>query len=126
MSIAEGTVRDRLDEIIDPCSAANGTDLSIVEMGLLEDIDIDGSHVTVSMRLTSPFCMQLPYFVEEIEAEVGAIDEVSTVDLETDNGLDWHSEMMTENAQKQRREREAARRAEYFGDDALEDVTADN
>lgn len=54
---AETTVdrmKDRLNEVIDPCSAGNGTNLSILEMGLLDTIDIDGNDVTVNIHLTSP------------------------------------------------------------------------
>ncbi|WP_226008176.1 metal-sulfur cluster assembly factor [Natrinema salinisoli] len=125
MSPLENRIRDRLDEVIDPCSAANGTNLSIIEMGLLDEIDVDEGHVTVSMRLTTPFCMQLPYFVEEIDERIGAIDEVTSVSLETDEGVDWHTGMMSEEAQTQRRERKAAREAEYF-DETSEDVRADD
>ncbi|WP_222912863.1 iron-sulfur cluster assembly protein [Natrinema sp. SYSU A 869] len=125
MSSLENRIRERLDEVIDPCSAANGTNLSIIEMGLLDEIDVDEGYVTVSMRLTTPFCMQLPYFVEEIDERVSAIDEVVSVTLETDEGVDWHTGMMSEEAQKQRRERKAAREAEYF-DETSEDVRADD
>lgn len=93
-------VRGRLDEIVDPCSAANGTDLSIVEMGLIADIDVVDGDVTVSMRLTSPFCMQRPYFVEEIADRVGDVDWVSSVELETDHGLEWTKEMMSDEASR--------------------------
>jgi len=126
MTALERRIRERLDEVVDPCSAANGTDLSIIEMGLLDGIDVDEGHVTVSMRLTSPFCMQLPYFVEEVDDErVGSIDGVTSVTLETDEGVDWHTGMMTEEARKRRRERKAAREAAYF-DDPTEDVSADD
>lgn len=125
MSVLERRVRERLDEVIDPCSAANGTDLSIIEMGLLDEVDVAGGHVTVSMRLTSPFCMQLPYFVEEVDERVGAIDEVVSVTLETDEGVDWHAGMMTEEAQRRREKRKAARKAEYF-DDTSEEVSVND
>jgi metal-sulfur cluster biosynthetic enzyme len=125
MTALERRIRERLDEVVDPCSAANGTDLSIIEMGLLDGIDVDEGHVTVSMRLTSPFCMQLPYFVEEVDERVGSIDGVTSVTLETDEGVDWHTGMMTEEARKRRRERKAAREAAYF-DDPTEDVSADD
>lgn len=122
MSTLERLVCDRLDEVVDPCSAANGTDLSIIEMGLLDDADIEEGHVTVSMRLTSPFCMQLPYFVKEIEERIGALDEVNAVTLETDEGIDWHAGMMSEEARERRRKRKAARKAEYF-DEPSEEVS---
>ncbi|OLZ39167.1 hypothetical protein A6E15_17300 [Natrinema saccharevitans] len=120
MSALEDRIRERLDEVVDPCSAANGTDLSIIEMGLLDAVDIDEGHVTVSMRLTTPFCMQLPYFVEEIDERVGAIEGVTSVTLETDEGVDWHTGMMAEEAQQQRQKRKAARRAEYFDETAAD------
>lgn len=114
----EAAVRERLDEIVDPCSAANGTDLSIVDMGLLESVDVDGTHVTVSMRLTTPFCMQLPYFVEEVEGRVADLEWVESVELETDDGLQWHAEMMREEARRERQERKAARAEALAADDS--------
>ncbi len=116
MTVARGRVEEQLDEVIDPCSAANGTDLSILEMGLVDDVEVDGSAVTVSLRLTSPFCMQIPYFTEEVEETVGTLEGVSSVSLETDQGTEWHRGMMTESARVRREERKAARAAELEGD----------
>lgn len=111
MTVERGQIEEQLDGIVDPCSAANGTDLSIIEMGLVEDIAVESSHVTVSLRLTSPFCTQIPYFVDEVEARVGDLDGVSSVTLETDQGMAWHQGMMTESARARREERKAARAA---------------
>ncbi|MFB6171300.1 MAG: metal-sulfur cluster assembly factor [Haloarculaceae archaeon] len=127
MTTTEARIHERLDEIVDPCSAANGTDLSIVDMGLVEAVDVEDGRVTVSMRLTSPFCMQIPYFVEEVEDRIGAVDGVTSVELETDEGIDWHADMMTEAARRQRAERKASRASEYFDQEvAVEDVRADD
>ena len=109
MTVERAQIEARLDEIIDPCSAANGTDLGLVEMGLVADVEVESSHVTVSLRLTSPFCTQIPYFVDEIEERVGDLDGVSSVSLETDQGMEWHQGMMTDSARRQREERKAAR-----------------
>ncbi len=109
----EGRIWDRLDEVIDPCSAANGTDLSIVDMGLVDRIDVDGRHVTVSMLLTSPMCLQIPYFMDEIERCVGDLDGIESVTLETDQGFEWHQDMMTDEAKERRRERRRALTREY-------------
>lgn len=102
---AEATVdrvKDRLDEVIDPCSAGNGTNLSIVEMGLLDTIDVDGGDVTVNIHLTSPGCMMIPYFMEEIERRVVALPGVDSVTVETDGGFQWHPDMMTEEAKRRK------------------------
>lgn len=109
MTVDEKQVRERLDEVVDPCSAANGTDLSLVEMGLVADVEVESAHVTVSLRLTSPFCTQIPYFTDEIEERVGELDGVSSVTLETDQGMEWHQGMMADSARARREERKAAR-----------------
>lgn len=112
----EKTVKAALDEVIDPCSAANGTNFSIVDMGLLEDIDIKGDHVTVAMHLTSPECMMIPHFMKEVTDKVGSLDGVGSVDLETDYGFEWTPSMMSEEAQEVRRERMRTRIQQFDGD----------
>jgi metal-sulfur cluster biosynthetic enzyme len=102
-----------LDDVIDPCSAGNGTNISIVEMGLLDSIEIDDGDVTVNMRLTSPGCMMIPYFIDEVDERVGSLDGVESVELETDYGYNWRPSMMSEQGQ---RKREAGRHRRQEGD----------
>ncbi|MDZ7688990.1 MAG: iron-sulfur cluster assembly protein [Halobacteriales archaeon] len=51
-----GEIRDALRDIVDPCSAATGSDLDIVEMGLVESVEVEDDEVIVEMRLTTPAC----------------------------------------------------------------------
>jgi metal-sulfur cluster biosynthetic enzyme len=102
----EDAIRAALDEVIDPCSEANGTDLSVVEMGLVDRVAVDDGSAVVRLRLTSPHCTMLPYFEEEIERRVGALTGVDSVTVEADDGLQWGPELMSDEA----RERRAARR----------------
>lgn len=102
-AVSEADVRAELDEIIDPCSASRGTDHSILEMGLLDSIEIDGEDVTINMRLTSPACFMVPYFIRKTEERVGSLDGVDSIELTTDSGLNWSPDMMSAEA-KQRRE----------------------
>lgn len=97
------TVRDALREVVDPCSAATGSNLDIVEMGLLTSVDITGGDVLVEMRLTTPVCQMVPYFVEEIEDRVEPLPGVESVTVETDSGMEWTEEMMTESGKERRR-----------------------
>jgi metal-sulfur cluster biosynthetic enzyme len=106
-------VRQQLQEIVDPCSAATGSNLDIVEMGLIDSIEIDDSHVDVNMRLTTPACHMVPYFVREVEEYVGELSGIDSVELETDNGLEWTEEMMSEKAKARREELFARQAAEY-------------
>lgn len=97
-------VRRKLREIIDPCCAARGTDNDVIELGLLKSIDIDGTDVTIQMRLTSPACFMVPYFVRETKKRVGGLDGVDSVTLETDAGMEWRPSMMSEDAKRRREE----------------------
>lgn len=109
-------VRSRLRNVIDPCSEANGTNLDVIEMGLVRDVEVEGGRVTVDLRLTSPHCMMVPFFIERIDEEVGEDPAVESVSVTHDAGLEWTPEMITESG-REKRERvqsgmiERARRA---------------
>ena len=45
---------DALREVYDPCCADRG--ISIVDMGVVEDVRLDGSHVDVDLVLTTGWC----------------------------------------------------------------------
>jgi metal-sulfur cluster biosynthetic enzyme len=106
-------VRARLDEIVDPCSAAKGTDLSIVEMGLVEGIEVSDGAVTVHMRLTSPGCTMVPWFHREIDERLEGLSGVESVAVETDSGFAWVPEMMTEEARRAREKHRAELEERY-------------
>lgn len=112
MADLETRVHDRMDRVIDPCSAAQGYDFSVLEMGLLEDISVEDGHVTVSLRLTSPTCMMVDRFLEQIDEAVTPLDGVESVSLDTDDGLSWAPSMMDEAAMDRRRARLADSRAD--------------
>jgi len=100
----EARVRDQLREIVDPCSAATGSNLNIVEMGLVKTVDVSAGNVFIQMRLTTPACHMFPYFYEEIDARVGGLPGVESVDLTVDNGLNWCSEMMSDEAAEKQKQ----------------------
>jgi metal-sulfur cluster biosynthetic enzyme len=102
--VTTDAVREKLREIVDPCSAARGTDNDVISMGLLDSIEIDGTDVTVQMRLTSPTCFMVPYFIRETEERVGGLEGVDSVTLETDAGMEWQPSMMSEDAKRRREE----------------------
>ena len=73
---AEEAVREALGEIVDPCSAANGSNLNIVEMGLVKEVSVSDGEVVVEMRLTTPACHMVPYFIDEAEERLGVLPGV--------------------------------------------------
>ena len=100
--LTEAAVRERLENVIDPCSEANGTDLDVIEMGLLRGIEIDGGDVTVDLRLTSPHCMMVPFFIERIGEEVAELGTVEAVEVTHDAGMEWTPDMITESGRRKR------------------------
>ena len=101
--IERESVIEVLHEIVDPCSAAAGSNIDVVELGLVREVDVTGGMVEIQMRLTTPLCHQVPYFIERAESLVGELPEVQSVTVTTDHGLEWTPEMMSEEAKDRRR-----------------------
>nr|WP_284732056.1 iron-sulfur cluster assembly protein [Halorientalis regularis] len=118
------TVREQLDDIVDPCSEARGTDISIVEMGLLKSIEVSEGHVHIELRITSPSCMMVGYFIEQAEERVGSLDGVEEVTLSTDAGMDWREEMMSDEALQRRHEHQQSLAEQYQQEQADVEVSA--
>lgn len=106
-------VRNCLREIVDPCSAATGSNLNMVEMGLVESIEVEDDHVDVKMHLTTPMCHMIPYFKKEAEKRIGNLNGVESVELTTDDGTKWTEEYMTEAATQKRQAVLDDQRAKY-------------
>lgn len=95
-------VREQLRGVVDPCSAATGSNLDIVEMGMVKSIEVDDGYVDVELHLTTPACHMVAYFIEEVEESVGTLPEVDPVELTPNHGFEWTEEMMTDEAQEKR------------------------
>ena len=115
----------RLDAIKDPCSAATGVPLGLVEMGLVKRLEIgpDGAAM-VELRLTAPFCHMIAYFHREITEGLLMLPGITGITVSTDDGLDWHPELMSPAARAARARiwgagdtaRPAAKAAAQMGD----------
>ena len=93
-------VISRLQKITDPCSAATNVPLSIVEMGMVENVEFASGNVVVALRMTSPLCHALPYFEMEIERVLAGIPGIGTVTCTFDHGGNWQPDNMTAAAQR--------------------------
>lgn len=103
MSIEE-KVEETLREIVDPCAAATGSELNIVEMGLVKSIAVQNGDVTIDMRITTPACHMIAFFHEKIDDRVGGIPDVDSVQVEMDNGFEWTEDFMSEEATERRQQ----------------------
>lgn len=87
-------VRSALGNVVDPCSIATGVPITLEEMGLVQEIEVDGGDVRVVLRLTSPVCWQATNIVAAVEAAVGELPKVDSVTCAVDHGAQWMPEMM--------------------------------
>jgi metal-sulfur cluster biosynthetic enzyme len=98
--VSREQVTEALRKVVDPCSIATGVPIDLVDMGILRDITIDGSHVEVQLRFTSPVCWQASNIITAIESNVMAIEGIDRVTCETRSGAwEWKPEMMAASAQ---------------------------
>ncbi len=75
--VTERDVKKALRGVKDP-----ELNLDLVVLGLIYDVDIEDSHVHVTMSLTSPMCPVAPQIVEDARNAVQAIEGVESADVE--------------------------------------------
>lgn len=87
-----------LDGCYDPCCEER--EISVVDMGLIEEVEVRGSAVEIKMVLTSGWCPFTARMFESIKSEVGALPGVEEVDVEVVWDPAWTPERMSEGAKE--------------------------
>jgi metal-sulfur cluster biosynthetic enzyme len=85
-----------IDTVLDPCSVFNGTRLSLIELGMVEEVTVEEGHVHVLLFLDDPTCLMFFEITRMLKEAVGAIPGVTdvTVDIKADEI--WTEDRMTE------------------------------
>ena len=91
--VTEEQVRQALKNVVDPEIGINVEDL-----GLVYDVEVDGSTVYIDMTLTSPGCPVGPQIIQGVQREVGALEGVEEVDVQLVWSPLWSPDMMSEQA----------------------------
>ena len=102
MVVSQSMVEEVLDTVLDPCSVSAGVPLSIREMGLVRDLQIDDDGtIQVTLRLTSPGCIEgVIKFTHEIERGVGALPGVRKVEVNFFEAIDWSESDISQSGRK--------------------------
>jgi metal-sulfur cluster biosynthetic enzyme len=87
---------DALREVYDPCCADRG--ISIVDMGLVEDVRLEGSHVDVDLVLTTGWCPFVASMSSAIPDRLKRFDGVETVDVKVVWDPVWTMDRLSEEA----------------------------
>jgi metal-sulfur cluster biosynthetic enzyme len=91
-------VMDALREVYDPCCQDRG--ISIVDMGLVEEIRIDGPHVHVGLVLTTGWCPFVANMSTAIPARLEHLDGVERVEVEVLWDPVWTNERLSPRARE--------------------------
>lgn len=82
----EADIRQALKQVIDP-----EVGISVVDLGLIRDISLDGAGVEVRMVLTSPACPLAGYLVEQVRRKVRSVTSGQPVEVVlTDELWSWN------------------------------------
>jgi metal-sulfur cluster biosynthetic enzyme len=92
-ALTEDEVYEVLEEVIDP-----ELGLDFVSLGLVYDVNIEGSEVYVTFTLTTPACPIGPQVSEQMREFVGDLPGVTAVHPKMVFDPAWSPEMMSEDA----------------------------
>ena len=87
---------DALREVYDPCCADRG--VSIVDMGVVEDVRVDGAHVDVALVLTTGWCPFVSSMSTAIPERLQRMDGVETVEVRTVWDPVWTMDRLSDSA----------------------------
>jgi metal-sulfur cluster biosynthetic enzyme len=93
-------IYERLATVYDTCSVFNGTNLNIVEMGLVERVEQDGGSVRVRLLLTDPICLYQFEIRAQIVEKLNALPGIDDVHVEPVAGKLWWPERMAPEARE--------------------------
>ena len=99
--ISEEHIVNALREVYDPCCADRG--ISIVDMGVVEDVRAAGGHVEVDLVLTTGWCPFVANMSTAIPERLRELDGVETVDVKVVWDPVWTEERLSPSAREKLR-----------------------
>jgi metal-sulfur cluster biosynthetic enzyme len=94
--MTKAVLMDALRDVYDPCCADRG--VSIVDMGLVEDLRIDGSHVDVDIVLTTGWCPFVAAMNTAIPDRLKQLDGIEDVDVRVVWDPVWTMDRLSDSA----------------------------
>jgi len=87
---------EALGDVYDPCCADRG--ISIVDMGVVEDVRVDGSRVEVDLVLTTGWCPFVTTMSTAIPDRLRSVEGVEDVDVQVVWDPVWTPDRLSERA----------------------------
>jgi metal-sulfur cluster biosynthetic enzyme len=95
----EAAIIDALGDVHDPCCAERG--LSVIDMGLVEDVRIDGSTVRVDLVLTTGWCPFVASLSATIPGRLRQVGGVENVEVNVLWDPVWTSDRLSPKARRE-------------------------
>ena len=92
------TITAALREVYDPCCADRG--ISIVDMGVVEDVRVTGAHVDVDLVLTNGWCPFVASMSSTIPEALTHLDGVETVEVQVVWDAVWTMDRLSPSARQ--------------------------
>ncbi|MEC9367893.1 MAG: iron-sulfur cluster assembly protein [Pseudomonadota bacterium] len=93
-------IEAQLRKVADPCSLRAQRRLDILSMGLITDLQVDGSSVSMKLVLTDPTCLFGGEIIEGIKTAVGQMPGVEHVEVGFDTEEIWTPDRLSPEAAK--------------------------
>ena len=100
-SPSRGAVVRALDKCYDPC--CRDRNISVVDMGLIEAVEIQDQNVRIEMVLTTGWCPFAARLLDMVKEKVGKLPAVNEVDVEIVWDPTWTPERMSGEAREKLR-----------------------
>jgi metal-sulfur cluster biosynthetic enzyme len=96
--VTKAVIIDALREVYDPCCADR--EINIVDMGVVEDVRVDGSHVEVDLVLTTGWCPFVATMSSAIPDRLTRLAGVDRVDVQVVWDPVWTTDRLSESARE--------------------------
>lgn len=95
-SALQRQVWDALDGVLDPCSRFNGSYLSFVALGMIDEVRVDDAGVVhVRLLLDDPTCLYMVEIHHEVREAVCSVPGVTSVEISVRGDELWDSTRLT-------------------------------
>jgi metal-sulfur cluster biosynthetic enzyme len=98
MNQSRETIVEALRDVYDPCCADRG--ISIVDMGVVEDVRVAGGHIEVDLVLTTGWCPFVASMSSAIPDRLNDLNGVESVDVRVVWEPVWTQERLSESARE--------------------------
>lgn len=89
-----------LKSVPDPCHALSGHDLSIVDLGLINDVVREGDVLRISLTFTDPTCVFSYKIIMDLEDLAATLDGVSQITVTSDPYPLWTEDRLSDKARQ--------------------------